>query len=84
MENLHAAKESHESSSRHFVASIFYIYYMQPVAGGVIFLPILTMKHIEAHEDVAFAASTQMIGVGIFAPMGWMSRVTHQCLCLRF
>jgi len=57
---------------------------MQPVAGGVIFLPILTMKHIEAHEDVAFAASTQMIGVGIFAPMGWMSRVTHQCLCLRF
>jgi hypothetical protein len=46
----------------------------QPVAGGVVFLPILTMKHIEAHEAVAFAASTQMIGVGIFAPMGWMSR----------
>lgn len=43
-----------------------------PVAGGVVFLPILTMKHIEAHEAVAFAASTQMIGVGIFAPMGWM------------
>jgi len=45
-----------------------------PVAGGVVFLPILTMKHIDAHEAVAFAASTQMIGVGIFAPMGWMSR----------
>lgn len=45
-----------------------------PVAGGVVFLPILTMKNIEAHEAVAFAASTQMIGVGIFAPMGWMSR----------
>jgi len=47
---------------------------MQPVAGGVVFLPILTMKNIEAHEAVAFAASTQMVGVGIFAPMGWMSR----------
>mmetsp|Transcript_10623 Transcript_10623/g.21222 ORF Transcript_10623/g.21222 Transcript_10623/m.21222 type:complete len:417 (-) Transcript_10623:168-1418(-) len=45
-----------------------------PVAGGVVFLPILTMKNIEAHEAVAFAASTQMVGVGIFAPMGWMSR----------
>ena len=45
-----------------------------PVAGGVVFLPILTMKQIEAHQAVAFAASTQMIGVGIFAPMGWMSR----------
>lgn len=45
-----------------------------PVAGGVVFLPVLTMKKIEAHEAVAFAAATQMVGVGIFAPMGWMSR----------
>jgi uncharacterized membrane protein YfcA len=47
---------------------------MQPVAGGVVFLPILTMKHIGAHEAVAFSAATQMIGMGIFAPMAWMSR----------
>lgn len=45
-----------------------------PVAGGVVFLPILTMKDIEAHEAVAFSAATQMFGVGIFAPMSWMSR----------
>lgn len=45
-----------------------------PVAGGVVFLPILTMKKIEAHQAVAFSAATQMFGVGVFAPMGWMSR----------
>lgn len=52
----------------------FFFISAQPVAGGVVFLPILIMKNIKAHEAVAFAAATQMIGVGIFAPMWWMSR----------
>lgn len=45
-----------------------------PVTGGVVFLPVLTMKKIEVHSAVAFSAATQMFGVGVFAPMGWMSR----------
>jgi len=43
-----------------------------PVAGGIVFLPILTMMGIEPHDSVAFTAATQMIGCGIFAPLGWM------------
>ena len=45
-----------------------------PVAGGVVFLPVLSMVGLEPHDAVGFAAATQMFGVGIFAPLGWMSR----------
>ena len=45
-----------------------------PVAGGVVFLPVLSLMGMEPHDSVAFAAATQMFGVGIFAPLGWMAR----------
>ena len=45
-----------------------------PVAGGVVFLPVLSLMGMEPHDGVAFAAATQMFGVGIFAPLGWMAR----------
>lgn len=43
-----------------------------PVAGGIIFLPVLNLQHICAADAVAFSAATQTLGVGIFAPMGWL------------
>ena len=43
-----------------------------PVAGGVIFLPILEYHGLCPRDAVAFTAATQMVGVGIFAPMNWM------------
>ena len=45
-----------------------------PVAGGVVFLPVLSLMGMEPHDSVSFAAATQMFGVGIFAPLGWMAR----------
>ena len=43
-----------------------------PVAGGVIFLPILESYGLCPRDAVAFTAATQMAGVGIFAPMNWL------------
>jgi hypothetical protein len=43
-----------------------------PVAGGVIFLPILESYGLCPRDAVAFTAATQMVGVGIFAPMNWL------------
>lgn len=45
-----------------------------PVAGGVVFLPVLSMAGLEPHDAVGFAVTTQMFGIGIFAPLGWMAR----------
>ena len=45
-----------------------------PVAGGVVFLPVLSMVGLEPHDAVGFAVTTQMFGIGIFAPLGWMAR----------
>lgn len=45
-----------------------------PVAGGVIFLPVLTMAGVCARDAVAFTAVAQVFGVGIFAPLNWMIR----------
>lgn len=45
-----------------------------PVAGGVVFLPVLSMVGLEPHDAVGFAVTTQMFGTGIFAPLGWMAR----------
>jgi len=45
-----------------------------PVAGGIVFLPILTIMGIEPHNAVAFTAATQMLGVGVFTPLGWLYR----------
>lgn len=41
-----------------------------PVAGGILFLPILHNYYgLCARDAVAFTAATQMIGVGVFAPL---------------
>ena len=45
-----------------------------PVAGGVIFLPILGMAGLCARDAVAFSTITQLFGVGIFSPLNWMVR----------
>jgi uncharacterized membrane protein YfcA len=42
-----------------------------PIAGGIVFLPVLTLNGIHASQAVAFSAATQMIGCGVLAPMNW-------------
>ena len=44
-----------------------------PVAGGIVFFPILTLNHICPQEAVAFAAATQLVGVGVFTPLNWLA-----------
>ena len=39
-----------------------------PVAGGIVFFPILMLAGFSPSEAVAYAAATQMIGVGLFVP----------------
>ena len=44
-----------------------------PVAGGIVFLPMLTrIGGLPARDAVAFAAATQTVGVGILAPLNWL------------
>lgn len=43
-----------------------------PVAGGIIFFPMLTHAGICPRDAVAFSAATQMLGVGVFAPLNWL------------
>ena len=39
-----------------------------PVAGGIVFFPILMLAGFSPSQAVAYAAATQMIGVGLFVP----------------
>lgn len=39
-----------------------------PVAGGIVFFPILMLAGFSPSEAVAYAAATQMLGVGVFVP----------------
>ena len=43
-----------------------------PVAGGIVFLPVLTLGGVCPRDAVAFSAATQMLGVGVFAPLNWL------------
>lgn len=43
-----------------------------PVAGGIVFLPMLTLGGVCPRDAVAFSAATQMLGVGVFAPLNWL------------
>ena len=43
-----------------------------PVAGGVVFLPVLDSFGVCPRDAVAFSAATQFFGVGIFAPLNWL------------
>ena len=45
-----------------------------PLAGGVIFLPVLNLAGLCARDAVAFTALTQTFGVGIFSPLNWLVR----------
>jgi len=45
-----------------------------PVAGGIVFLPVLTHLGVCPSDAVAFTAATQMLGVGVFAPLNWLVR----------
>lgn len=39
-----------------------------PVAGGIVFFPILMLAGFSPSQAVAYAAATQMLGVGVFVP----------------
>lgn len=44
-----------------------------PVAGGIVFVPTLTtFGGMDARDAIAFTAATQMVGVGILAPLNWL------------
>ena len=43
-----------------------------PVAGGIIFLPMLRMMHVCPRDAVAFSTATQFIGVGVLTPLTWL------------
>ena len=43
-----------------------------PVAGGIIFLPVLQSFGVCPRDAVAFSAITQLFGCGVFAPLNWL------------
>ena len=44
-----------------------------PVAGGIVFVPALTtIGDMDARDAIAFTAATQMVGVGVLAPINWL------------
>ena len=43
-----------------------------PVAGGIIFLPVLQTYGVCPRDAVAFSALTQFFGCGIFSPLNWL------------
>ena len=45
-----------------------------PVAGGVVFFPLLRAAGVAPRSRVAFAACTQALGVGAFTPLNWLAR----------
>ena len=45
-----------------------------PVAGGIVFLPVLQMYGVCPRDAVAFSAATQFFGCGIFSPLNWMAQ----------
>lgn len=42
-----------------------------PIAGGIVFFPVLSLAGFRPDAAVAFAAATQAIGVGVFTPLTW-------------
>ncbi|KAL1496351.1 hypothetical protein AB1Y20_016307 [Prymnesium parvum] len=43
-----------------------------PVAGGILFFPVLRAHQVCPHDAVAFSAITQLIGCGVFTPLNWL------------
>jgi len=48
-----------------------------PIAGGIVFLPMLVRAGVQAKQAVAFSAAVQSFGCGIFAPLNWTSLSPH-------
>lgn len=44
------------------------------VAGGIVFLPVLTARGMCARDAVAFSSFAQAFGVGVFTPLNWCLR----------
>ena len=42
-----------------------------PVAGGIVFVPLLTVAGVCPRDAIVFTAATQTLGVGVFAPLNW-------------
>lgn len=42
-----------------------------PIAGGIVFFPVLSLAGFHPDSAVAFAAATQAVGVGVFTPLTW-------------
>ena len=40
-----------------------------PIAGGIIFIPVLQLDSLTLRNAIAFSSATQMLGVGVFAPV---------------
>eukprot|EP00048_Salpingoeca_helianthica_P024741 m.34945 g.34945 ORF g.34945 m.34945 type:complete len:349 (-) comp9565_c0_seq1:276-1322(-) len=45
-----------------------------PIAGGIIFIPVLQLDSLTVRNAIAFSSATQMLGVGVFAPASWLVR----------
>lgn len=46
-----------------------------PVAGGIVFFPVLTtFSTLETWEVVQFSAFTQVVGVGVLGPLNWLAK----------
>lgn len=43
-----------------------------PVAGGILFLPVLHSHGVCPRDAIAFSAITQFFGCGIFSPLNWL------------
>jgi len=43
-----------------------------PVAGGIVFVPLLTVAGVCPRDAIIFTAATQTLGVGVFAPLNWL------------
>ena len=44
-----------------------------PVAGGIVFVPVLQAHGVAPRDAVAFSALTQLIGCGVLTPLNWLA-----------
>jgi len=43
-----------------------------PIAGGIVFFPILSMSGLCGQDSVAFLSATQFLLCGVFTPLNWL------------
>ena len=44
-----------------------------PVAGGIVFVPVLRAHGMAPRDAVAFSALTQLVGCGVLTPLNWLA-----------